>query len=53
MYIDNIETLRQAVANIRLEGLELSDEVKVLLFDAIVYRKLKTSDIINLLNEKK
>jgi hypothetical protein len=53
MYIDNIESLRQAIANNRLEGLEISDELKILLFDAIIYRKLKTSDIIKILLEEK
>lgn len=49
MKIENTETLRQAIANIELEGLSLSPEVHELLEKAMTGKNVDTEDIKRLL----
>ena len=49
MKIENTETLRQAIANIELEGVSLSPEVYALLKQAMTEKNVDTDDIKKLL----
>ena len=47
MPITDLDSMQQAIANIRLEGLVVSDELQLLLYKAISEGKLTTTDLIN------
>lgn len=49
MRITNRETLKQALANLKLEGLTLSPEVEALMQRALVDQSIDTEDIKQLL----
>ena len=49
MKIDNPETLKQALANMRLENLSLSHEVNALVRQALMDKTVDTDDIKELL----
>ncbi|WP_286270523.1 hypothetical protein [Thalassotalea hakodatensis] len=49
MKITNAETLKQALASMRLEGLSLSPEVNTLMLNALVDPNIDTEDIKRLL----
>lgn len=51
MKIKNSETLKQALANMRLENLSLSPEVDALVRQALVDQSIDTEDIRNLLRK--
>jgi len=46
MPIRDLDSVRQAIASIRLEGLEISDKLKLLLDRALLEDTLTTTDII-------
>ena len=49
MKITNAETLKQALASMRLEGLSLSPEVNKLMLKALVDSNIDTADVKRLL----
>lgn len=49
MKIENPQTLKQALANVKLENLSPSPEVSVLLQQALTDNSVDTEDIISLL----
>ena len=52
MPITNVNTLNQALANIRLESLSVSDEIKTLLEKALTDPSISTTTILNILRGK-
>lgn len=51
MKIEKPETLRQAIANIELEGLSLTPEVYALLKQAMTEKNVDTDDVKRLLSK--
>ena len=47
MQITDLDSVQQAIANIKLEGLAVSDELQSLLYKALSEGKLTTTDLIN------
>ena len=49
MPIKDIESVQQALANIKLESLDISEKLQMLLKDAMFEGKLSTTDLLNAL----
>ena len=52
MVITDLNSVQQAIANIRLESLELSEQLQNLLQKALFERCLDTTDILNALRDE-
>ncbi len=51
MLITDLNAVQQALANVRLESLEISTQLQVLLQEALLNGKLTTEDIIKALHQ--
>lgn len=49
MPIKDIDSVQQALANIKLESLDISEKLQILLKDAMFEGKLNTKDLLNAL----